>query len=101
MLIGVTTMCLSDSDKKPRMFGFTVMRNGQVHRYEPVGHSFNYFESWPIKQSLQGRSDVENMRIKEISWSRWGENDVDFAGVKLTNYKGQSSEVIGLNRHPL
>ena len=41
------------------------------------------------------------MRIKEISWSRWGDNDVDFAGVKLTNYAGNSSEIIGLNRHPL
>ena len=31
VLIGITTMCLSDSDKKPRQFGFTVMRNGQIH----------------------------------------------------------------------
>ena len=49
VLIGVTTMSLSENDRKPRRFGFTVMRGGQVHQYEPVGHSFNYLESWPVK----------------------------------------------------
>ena len=41
VLIGITTLCLSDNDKKPRQFGFTVMRNGQMHRYPPIGHNFN------------------------------------------------------------
>ena len=41
------------------------------------------------------------MRLKEISWSRWAENDVDFAGVKLTNYANESSELLGLNKYAL
>ena len=28
-LVGMTVQCTSSSEKKPRRFGFTVMRNGQ------------------------------------------------------------------------
>lgn len=94
-------MCLSESDKKPRMFGFTVMRNGQVHRYAPVGHDFKHLEVWPQISSLQGNSNVASMRLREISWSRWGENDVDFAGVKLSNFAGQSSELLGMQKYAI
>ena len=58
VIIGITTMCLSEGDKKPRQFGFTVMRNGQIHQYDPIGHNFNYVETWPQSSSLQGRSDL-------------------------------------------
>ena len=100
-LVGITCLCISTSDKKPRRFGFTVIRNGQVHQYEPLGHNFTYPQAWPVPDSLQGNQEVASKRIKEISWSRWGESDVDFAGVKLFNYAGESSETLGMSRHPL
>ena len=100
-LVGVTCMSMSESDKKPRRFGFTVIRNGQVHQYEPIGHVFTYAQAWPVPNSLSGNTEVAPKRIKEIAWSRWGDNDHDFAGVKLTNYAGESSEILGMTRHAL
>lgn len=32
--------------------------------------------------------------------SRWAESDVDFSGLKLQNKAGQSSEVLGKEKHP-
>ena len=53
-----------------------------------------------MTSNLQGR-DAASMRIKEISWSRWGETDHDFAGVKLTNNAGQMSDMLGMSRHAI
>ena len=41
------------------------------------------------------------MRLSQISWSRWGDTDVDFAGIKVTNNQGQSSELMGMSRHSI
>ena len=41
------------------------------------------------------------MRLREIQWSRWGETDYDFAGIKLTNNQGQQSEILGMEKHEL
>ena len=32
--------------------------------------------------------------------SRWAESDNDFSGIKLQNKAGQSSEVLGKEKHP-
>ena len=115
VLVGVKLLCTSESDKRPRRFGFTVMRNkasaaqqgvptsGQqsnmpssrpppvadgefmVHETEPIGNEFGLDQTWPAMSSLEGRQDVNNMRIKTISFSRWGENDYDFSGLKVQN----------------
>ena len=39
------------------------------------------------------------MRIKSITFSRWGSSDQDFSGIRLTNKSGQSSELMGTKRH--
>ena len=36
------------------------------------------------------------MRIKEFTFSRWGNTDTDLAGFSLKNYQGQGSEHLGL-----
>ena len=39
------------------------------------------------------------MRITSISYSRWGEKDSDFSGMKLQNSAGQTSELMGQERY--
>ena len=39
------------------------------------------------------------MRLKEILWSRWGEDDYDFAGIQLRNSENKSSELLGMQKY--
>ena len=85
-LVGMTCINTSESDKRPRQLGFTLLRNGQIFETAPSGCAISHFsQSWPVVNSLQGRSDVSNMKVSKISFSRWGGSDFDLAGLKLMN----------------
>ena len=117
--VGITVASVSDSETKPRRIGFTLMRDNQspsmraefpplpelfkyqVYQTLPVGHEFTYSETWPLTASLQNRNDVANMRLTQISFSRWGENDYDLSGIKLKNNSNQESDVIGRTKYAL
>ena len=97
-LVGMTVAVTSESDKRPRRFGFSLMRNSESRsesynepvnaaqqQQEPsspainmsmpsdvnyrvfetklIGNEFRLESTWPSIQSLQGRNDVENMRL--------------------------------------
>ena len=82
--------------------GFPVAPPGtqwRLHQTEPAGNSYKHAQTWPAISSLEGRQDVEQMRLKSITFSRWGGNDQDFSGVKVTNKADQSSELMGTERH--
>ena len=130
VLVGIKMLCNSDSDKRPRRFGFTIMRNKataaqhnlptsaaaaasavpskpppvadgefMVHETKPIGNDFGLEQTWPAISSLQGRTDIDDMRLQVIQFSRWGENDQDFSGLVVTNNAGQSSDLMGTKRH--
>ena len=41
------------------------------------------------------------MRIKEIFWSKWSENNDDLSGITLTNHDSQSSEMLGVEKYEI
>ena len=42
---------------------------------------------------------MSSMKITQFTFSRWGESDVDFSGLKLQNEAGQVSEVLGKEKY--
>ena len=86
-LVGLTLVCSSENDKRPRQLGFTIARrveNGyNFVETTPQGNDFTLKQTWPEINTLRNRQDVANMRITSISYSRWGEKDSDFSGMKL------------------
>ena len=128
VLVGLTLQCSSENDKRPRKFGFTIMRNAQsssfsqqaaaaiaagsslipqggaggvptgVRETRPIGNEFRLEQTWPTIASLQGRQDVNNMRLKSISYSRWANGDHDFSGLKVKNNQDQESDIMGTTR---
>ena len=111
VLVGITIQSNSESDKRPRRFGFTIMRNATsgsfqhqaavkaaattalkragsisiegVRETDPIGNDFRLIETFPSMASLQGRSDVNNMKIKTIEFSRWATSDQDLSAIKV------------------
>ena len=81
--------------KRILKLGFTVIRDGQIYQYAPIGNDIKKLEVWPELKTLKDSQFVTNMRIKEISWCMWDEYNYNFAGIKLTNNAGKSSEFIG------
>ena len=53
-----------------------------------IGNEFRLDQTWPTTQSLQGRRDVNNMRLRSIEFSRWSSSDYDFSGLQVTNNQG-------------
>ena len=70
-----------------------------VHETKPIGNEFRHEQTWPSIASLQGRQDIDNMRIKTISFSKWASNDTDLSGIKVTNNQGQTSELMAKERY--
>ena len=60
-------------------------RGWVIHETKPVGNDFSLNQTWPEIASLSGRRDVDNLRIKQISFSRWASGDHDFSGLKIKN----------------
>ena len=100
-LVGLTVLNTSENDRRPRQIGFTILRNGQIHETEPNGCAITGFaQTWPkIPQLEAAVNNVSSKQISKISFSRWGQNDYDIAGIKLTNNEGQESEILGMARH--
>ena len=70
-----------------------------IRETKPVGNGFRLEQTWPSIQSLQGRRDVDNMRLRSIEFSRWSSSDYDFSGLQVTNNQGQTSELMGTKRY--
>ena len=99
-LVGMTCISTSESDKRPRQLGFTLLRNGQIIETAPNGCAISHFsQSWPVVNSLQGRSDIANMKVTKIFYSRWGSSDFDLAGLKVMNSQGSDSGLLGMERN--
>ena len=52
-----------------------------IRETKPIGNEFRLEQTWPSIQSLQGRRDVDNMRLRSIEYSRWSSSDYDFSGL--------------------
>ena len=93
-LVGITVQCTSQSERRPRRFGFTIMRNAnseshvenevevaaenvgftapppgftyRVHRTKPEGNGYQFKQTWPLPENIQGRTDGSNMRLTKI-----------------------------------
>ena len=97
-LVGISMQCTSTGDKKPRRIGFSIMRNSTsashansveiarfkpppagatyaIHKTKHIGNEFKHFKSFPEIDTLQGKPFAATMKLTEMSWSRWGEND--------------------------
>ena len=100
-LVGLTVVNSSENDRRPRRIGFNLLRNGQIYETEPNGCAItNFAQTWPkIPQLEAAVHNVSSKQISKISFSRWGQNDYDIAGIKLTNNEGQESEILGMLRH--
>ena len=91
----------SISDRRPRRFSFTLIRNGKIHKTDYYGNSFGIMDQrfWPALNTLYGRQDVENMKIRKISWSQWGSGDEDLSGVRFYPFEGEDSGIMGETRY--
>ena len=85
---------MSDRDRRPKKLGFTLIRDGKVFKTDPlIGNnwSYNNLTMWPKPNTLYGRQDVENMKIRKIAWSQWGSGDEDLSGLRLYPHEGEDS----------
>ena len=101
VLIGMTIRFNSQSDKRPRRFGFTLIRNGSIFKSELYGNSFGHMTQkfWPALSTLYGRQDVENLKIRKIAWSQWGSGDEDLSGLRFYPFNGPDSDILGETRY--
>ena len=70
-----------------------------VRETEPIGNDFRLIEPFPTIASLQGRTDVNNMKLKTIFYSRWASGDYDLSAIKVKNNQDQESGVLGTTRY--
>ena len=73
-------------------------RGWVIHETNPLGNDFSLEQTWPTIASIQGRRDVDNLRVKSISFSRWASSDYDFSGMKVKNNQDEESDVMGTTR---
>ena len=101
MLIGMTVRYQSATDRKLKRIGFTLIRNGKYHKTEMVGHSWGIMDQrfWPPLNTLWGRQDVENLKLRKMSWSQWGSGDEDLSGLRLFPFEGEDSGILGETRY--
>ena len=72
------------------------MRNRfYVHETRLLGDFFDKKQTVPTKQSLEGRGNVEFIRIKTIFYSRRSYTDYDLHGLKIENNLNETSNIIG------
>ena len=56
--------------------------------------------TWPEIYSCQVNvQDRDGMRLRDISFRKWGEEDVNLGGLRLNNCRGQFSDTMGKTRH--
>ena len=124
--VGMTVQCTSQSERRPRRFGFTIMRNAssvshedqeveevveemtfpeipqgfqyKVHETKPEGNSFKFNQTWPAVADLNGQNKAQK-KLTKIQFSRWAGNDYDLSGLILHNAQGQTSETMGKEKH--
>ena len=60
VLVGMTIIFTSESDKRPRKLGFTINRNGSIIQTEPKGNEIGFHAiPWPSLESIGERQDVD------------------------------------------
>ena len=71
----------------------------RVFETKPIGNEFRLENTWPSIESLQGRQDVDNMRISKIAVSRWASSDWDISGLRVTDNAAHESDIMGKTRY--
>ena len=85
VLVGMKVRFHGENSLRPRRLGFTLFRRGKIHQLDTLGTSIGHpnYKEWPDINSLYGRQDVENLKIRKISWSRWGSGDNDLSAFRF------------------
>ena len=101
VLVGMKVKFNRENDLRPRKIGFTLFRNGKIHELSTLGNNFGFsnLKLWPEPNSIYGRQDVENMKIRKITWSKWSSTDFDLSGVRLYPTEGNDSDILGETRY--
>ena len=101
VLVGMKVRFHRENDLRPRRLGFMLIRNGKIHETDTMGNNFGFttLKYWPEINSIYGRQDVENMKIRKITWSKWSDTDYDLSAIRFYPTEGDDSQIIGETRH--